>query len=67
MPTRMIRGADDDCIGPEMFEGQEKLFAAGFELITQRGAGHLCTASSRTHLRAWCLNSSSEIVASLRL
>jgi len=40
VPTRMIRGADDGCIGPEMFEGQEKLFAAGFELITQQGAGH---------------------------
>jgi hypothetical protein len=25
-PARMIRSADDGCIGPEMFEGQEKFF-----------------------------------------
>ena len=36
----MIRGADGGCIGPEMFEGQERLFAGGFELITLQGAGH---------------------------
>jgi pimeloyl-ACP methyl ester carboxylesterase len=40
VPARMIRGADDGCIGPEMFEGQERLFAGGFELITLQGAGH---------------------------
>ena len=40
LPARMIRGEDDGCIGPEMFEGQEKNFAAGFELMTLRGAGH---------------------------
>jgi len=40
LPARMIRGTDDGCIGPEMFEGQEKRFAAGFELMTLQGAGH---------------------------
>ena len=38
--ARMIRGANDGCIGPEMFEGQERLFAGSFELITLQGAGH---------------------------
>jgi pimeloyl-ACP methyl ester carboxylesterase len=36
----MIRGMQDGCIGPEMFEGQEKLFASDFELISMQGAGH---------------------------
>lgn len=40
LPARMIRSADDGCIGPEMFEGQEKFFGAGFELMTLQGAGH---------------------------
>ena len=40
LPARMIRGADDGCIGPEMFEGQEKFFILGFELMTVQGAGH---------------------------
>jgi pimeloyl-ACP methyl ester carboxylesterase len=40
LPARMICGADDGCIGPEMFEGQEKRFAADFELITMQAAGH---------------------------
>ena len=40
LPARVIRGADDGCIGPEMFEGQEKLFAGGFELMTLQRAGH---------------------------
>jgi pimeloyl-ACP methyl ester carboxylesterase len=38
--ARMIRGANDGCIGPEMFEGQERLFAGSFELITLQRAGH---------------------------
>ena len=40
VPTRIIRGADDGCIGPEMFEGQEKFFTAGYDLVTLPGAGH---------------------------
>ena len=40
VPARVIRGADDGCIGPEMFEGQAHCFAAGYELITMKGAGH---------------------------
>jgi pimeloyl-ACP methyl ester carboxylesterase len=40
LPARMIRGAHDGCIGPEMFEGQEKRFPAGFELMTLQEAGH---------------------------
>ena len=40
VPTRVIRGADDGCIGPEMFDKQEKYFSAGYDLVTLQGAGH---------------------------
>ena len=39
-PVRVIHGADDGCIGPEMFDRQEKFFTTGFELMTLQGAGH---------------------------
>ena len=40
VPARVIRGADDGCIGAEMFEDQENCFGAGYELVTMKGAGH---------------------------
>ncbi|HVT34971.1 MAG TPA: alpha/beta hydrolase [Nevskiaceae bacterium] len=40
VPARVIRGADDGCIGAEMFDNQEQWFSTGYELITLRGAGH---------------------------
>lgn len=40
VPTRMLYGALDGCIGPDMFAGQEKRFRAGFECIEARQLGH---------------------------
>lgn len=40
VPARVIRGADDGCIGAGMFERQAHCFDAGYELITMKGAGH---------------------------
>ncbi|MGH8462471.1 MAG: alpha/beta fold hydrolase [Stenotrophobium sp.] len=40
VPARVIRGADDGCIGAKMFERQEYCFGAGYELVTMKGAGH---------------------------
>lgn len=40
VPVRVICGAQDGCIGREMFEGQARHFAAGYELIEFPGAGH---------------------------
>jgi len=39
-PTRIICGANDGCIGSEMFGAQEKNFVGGFELVTMQGVGH---------------------------
>jgi hypothetical protein len=69
LPERMIRGADDSCIGPEMFEGQEKLFAGGVSWWRCKTRGISCIASNRTPLRAWRLSSFNEeqCQASLRV
>lgn len=40
VPTRVIYGDRDGCIGPEMFEGMQHLFAAGLELVKMPEAGH---------------------------
>lgn len=40
VPTRIIYGAQDGCIGPEMFSGQERRFSNGLELIALGDAGH---------------------------
>ncbi|MGH8540606.1 MAG: alpha/beta fold hydrolase [Stenotrophobium sp.] len=40
VPARVIRGADDGCIGAKMFENQDYCFGAGYELVTMKGAGH---------------------------
>lgn len=40
VPTRMIYGSDDGCIGPEMFSKQEHLFAERLDLCRMQGAGH---------------------------
>lgn len=40
VPARVIRGADDGCIGAEMFEDQDYCFGAGYELVTMKDAGH---------------------------
>lgn len=39
VPTLMLRGLHDGCIGPEMFEDQSRNFTAGYELATL-DAGH---------------------------
>lgn len=38
--TRMIYGSQDGCIGAEVFQGQEKRFTGGFELLEAAGRGH---------------------------
>jgi len=40
VPTRVLAGTDDGCVGLEMFEGQAHLFSAGYDLLTIPGAGH---------------------------
>ncbi|MGH8505724.1 MAG: alpha/beta fold hydrolase [Stenotrophobium sp.] len=40
VPARVVRGIDDGCIGAGMFERQASCFAAGYELISMKGAGH---------------------------
>ncbi|WP_420468489.1 alpha/beta fold hydrolase [Panacagrimonas sp.] len=40
VPTRMLHGALDGAIGPEMFRGQEKRFAGGFEVFEAQQLGH---------------------------
>lgn len=40
VPARVICGADDGCIAADMFSGQDYCFAAGYELVTMKGAGH---------------------------
>lgn len=46
VPTRMIYGSDDGCIGPEMFDRQEALFPGGLELCPARGMGHFMQAEN---------------------
>ncbi|NGZ83740.1 alpha/beta fold hydrolase [Duganella aceris] len=40
VPTRIIYGVQDGCIGPEMFAGQEKRFSNGLDLVPLSDAGH---------------------------
>lgn len=40
VPTKVISGAIDGCIGAEMFAGQEACFAAEYEPVCIEGAGH---------------------------
>lgn len=40
VPALSINGAQDGCIGREMFEGQEHLFAADFQRLEIADAGH---------------------------
>jgi len=40
VPTRVIVGANDGCIGREMFIGQDHLFSAGYERVEMTGCGH---------------------------
>lgn len=40
VPARVIRGLQDGCMGPELFERQERCFTGGYELITLADAGH---------------------------
>lgn len=40
VPTRMIYGTEDGCIGAELFTRQEKRFRGGFELCEATGRGH---------------------------
>ncbi|PPE75735.1 alpha/beta hydrolase [Solimonas fluminis] len=40
VPTRVIVGENDGCIGREMFLGQDHLFSAGYERIEMAGCGH---------------------------
>ena len=40
VPACVIYGADDGCIGREMFAGQEHLFASEFQLVEISDAGH---------------------------
>ncbi|MGB0956636.1 MAG: alpha/beta fold hydrolase [Panacagrimonas sp.] len=40
VPARIIYGTNDGCIGPEMFDRQEKHFPNGLDLCCFDGAGH---------------------------
>jgi pimeloyl-ACP methyl ester carboxylesterase len=40
VPTRIIFGLQDGCIGPEMFDGQQHHFTAGLDLRPMVDAGH---------------------------
>jgi pimeloyl-ACP methyl ester carboxylesterase len=40
VPTLIVYGERDGAILPEMFEGQEHLFAAGYDLVPMPGVGH---------------------------
>jgi pimeloyl-ACP methyl ester carboxylesterase len=40
VPTRVILGSNDGCIGREMFLGQDHLFAGGYERVEMSGCGH---------------------------
>lgn len=40
VPAQVIYGENDGCIGREMFQDMEHLFAAGFTLTGMAGAGH---------------------------
>lgn len=40
VPTRVIVGVNDGCIGREMFLGQDHLFSAGYERVEMAGCGH---------------------------
>jgi pimeloyl-ACP methyl ester carboxylesterase len=40
VPTRVICGGADGCIGPELFAGQQRCFTGEFELVQMAGAGH---------------------------
>jgi pimeloyl-ACP methyl ester carboxylesterase len=46
IPTRMIYGSDDGCIGAEMFSGQEALFTKGLDLCEAKGMGHFMQAEN---------------------
>ncbi len=39
-PTLVVHGADDGCVGREMFAGQEGWFPGGLELVELPGVGH---------------------------
>jgi len=40
VPTLAICGADDGCIGPEMFEGQQWRYTGAYQCQRMQGAGH---------------------------
>lgn len=40
VPTRIIYGMKDGCIGPEMFDNQHRMFTNEFQLVPLREAGH---------------------------
>lgn len=40
VPTQVIYGARDGCIGPEMFTNMHHLFPAGLNLVEMKQAGH---------------------------
>lgn len=40
VPARVICGDEDGCVGVDMFQDQDYCFAASYELITMKGAGH---------------------------
>ena len=46
VPTLMLHGAEDGCIGSDMFQGLEKCFKGGYELREATGVGHYLQAES---------------------
>ncbi len=40
VPTLQVHGADDGCVGPEVFQGQEAWFTAGLRVARLEGVGH---------------------------
>lgn len=44
VPTLAVYGSEDGCIGPEMFQKNEKYFAGPFEQFEMKGRGHFMHA-----------------------
>jgi pimeloyl-ACP methyl ester carboxylesterase len=53
VPARVIYGDNDHCILPEMYQGQEHLFADRYELVCIPGAGHFLHMEAPAAFAEW--------------
>lgn len=56
VPTMMIHGSDDGCIGAELLEGMEKLFPKGLRKEIVEGAGHFVHQEKPDHVNRLILD-----------